>query len=117
MEGRHAFEVTFVFTLRCCVNVDFKGCVAAVRKWFSTALTAVKSGITILFTRLFLALRLRWIAGKLKPVVIAAVVVLVSHKLITAIDSYCGLGWSSETRQSLADILTIYVLQIAGFLK
>ncbi|TEU14111.1 MAG: hypothetical protein E3J21_16880 [Anaerolineales bacterium] len=117
MKGRHAFKISFAFSVNFCLDVDFERCVAVVSKRFLTVLTAIRSGIASFLSKLFAIPSLRWTVDTLKKLAVIVVLVLVSHRLITAIDGYFGLGWPSETRQSLADLFSLLLLQKVGFIK
>ena len=94
MKRRHTFlKIKVKYSLQVCVVFDFEKCVAAVRKWFSTKLTAIKSGTVNSIRRIFSAASLRWTVDKLK-------------KLI-----------ANVAMNLLAELLCYYVLQKAGVLK
>ena len=117
MKRRHTlFKINVTFCLEVGVNVDFKRCVAAVRKWLSTKLTAIKSGTANTVTRIASAASLRWAVEGLKLTTIVAIV-LVFHQLITTMNRCLGLGLSSLQVELLCSSFVEYYLHKAEIFK
>ena len=123
MERRHTLlKINFSVSLEVGVNIDFfKRCVAAVRKWLSAKLTAIKSGTVNSVRRIFSAASLRWTVDKLKEPTAIVAIVLVFHLVTTAMSNYLGLGLPTEFQLNplnlLVELLCCYLLQKAGILK
>ena len=114
MEERHTFKIEIRFSVTC--YLDFERCVAAVRKRvFEPVLTAIRrikrDAPRSLLRGIFSSPSLRWIVERIFKLAVSVALVLVSHGLTTVVNARFGLGLSSECRQSLADVLTYYILQ------